>query len=431
MSDRISYYARVKQNAGGGRHLKAILSSRFVPWIGAAVLAIGIAASFIAARRQGGDFACMYFTAAGLVEKLPIYDFEWQKHAFPERLGIPAPQGMFYPPATGLALLPFGFLPFPIARTVWFVLMCTALVLGVRALVLQVRPGTGTREWLLIAGLVLLTAAVRWGMTPQQGAPLILGVLGLFAAAVHQGRWTWATLLAAFAVSFKTTLSLPFLGILVLYRRYASAAIAVGSLVLLNVAGFARLGGTAAFKAYQTNVAGLEAIDDINTPDPWSLSSVPRIDWIYLWDGLIRRVPESRLLALASAGLVGLWLLWQAYRTNRPTLVSLSAFMLGFTCLTNVSVYHHHYDLGLLVAPLLLVWLGPAELRQPWRARWLMLPLMVIMAVLPVALLQRWVAAALGPVGRGLLNLSFPVALTLTLVFALLLVKRLGTTRSI
>lgn len=393
--------------------------------VGIGLLLIGVIASFLASRRQGHDFACVYFTAVGLVEDLPIYDFGWQKVAFPSRLGIGVPQGMFYPPATGVGVLPLGLLPYPVAHFAWFVLLCAISILGIRALVRLARPERGEGLWPLVAGIVLLSAAVRWGMTPQQGAPLILGVLGLFALALYQGNFVVALLLAAFAVSFKTTLSLPFLGLLFLYRRYASAAFAAASMVLLNVLGFARLGGMSTWKAYQTNVAGLEALHDINTPDPWDLASVPRLDWIYLFHGIIRNVPLARLAALGCAGLVGLWLLWQAYKVRTPTLASTGAFMLAFACLTNLSVYHHHYDVSLVIAPLLLLGLGVVDLRKPPMTVWLTLPLLAIMALLPVALVQRMVVTHFGSIGRGLLNLSFPLTLTLTLIAALVTIQRL------
>jgi hypothetical protein len=418
--------SRVNRASGSERPAKNIGNGRaWLTPVGIGLLLIGVIASFLASRRQGHDFACVYFTAVGLVEDLPIYDFGWQKLAFPSRLGIGVPQGMFYPPATGVGVLPLGLLPYPAAHVAWFVLLCGVLVLGIRALVLLARPDQGARQWPLVAGLVLLSAAVRWGMTPQQGAPLILGVLGLFALALYEGSFVVALLLAAFAVSFKTTLSLPFLGLLFLYRRYASAAFAVASMVLLNVLGFARLGGMSTWKAYQTNVAGLEALHDINTPDPWDLASVPRLDWIYLFHGIIRNVPVARLAALACAGLVGLWLLWQAYKVRTPTLASTGAFMLAFACLTNLSVYHHHYDVSLVIAPLLVLGLGVVDWRKPPLTVWLTLPLLAIMALLPVAMLQRLVVAHFGAVGRGLLNLSFPLTVTLTLIAALVTIQRL------
>jgi hypothetical protein len=403
---------------------------RWLRPVGLVLLVLGVAACVQAAWGRGSDFAPVYFTSVGLTEKLPIYDFSWQHAAFPARTPFGPPQGMFYPPGTGVMTLPLGLFTFPVARVMWFVAMCSTVVLGVRALVLLTWPERGALGWPLVVGGVLLSACLRWGMAPQQGAPLILGVLGLFTVALYQRQFTLALVLAAFAVAFKSTLALPFLGLLFLYRRYASAAIAVGCMVLANLLGFARLGGTSAWHAYQQNVAVLESLSDINTPDPWNLISVPRTDWTYLFYGLSRNLHASRLAALACVGLTGLWLLWQANKVRTPTLANVGAFMFAFACLTNLSVYHHHYDLSLLLVPMLLLGFGAPELRRPATPIWLMLPLVSMMALLPIALVERFFGSHFGVIGRGLVNISFSVVLTLTFVGALLLVRRTTTTLS-
>src|SRR5258708_39261954 len=93
-----------------------------------------------------------------------------------------------FPPATGFAMLPLALLPFAQAKILWFVIINLTLVLGIRALVRVAAPSIGPHAWMMIAGIILLSAAIRWGMMLLQGAPFVLGLLCFFVATLHKDR---------------------------------------------------------------------------------------------------------------------------------------------------------------------------------------------------------------------------------------------------
>lgn len=355
-----------------------------------------------------------------MIEGAPIYDRDWQLRVYSTRYPFEAPQGMFYPPATALVLAPLGALPFRLAQFCWFALMIATIVLGARALLRLARPGAPNQVWLLTAALMLMSACVRWGMTPLQGAPLIMGLLCLFLPALHEGHKTLSACIATFVMSFKFTLALPFLALLLLYRRYGAIALALGVWLLLNVIGFARLGGMDVFHQYRANLALVELPGDINTPDPWELVSVPRSDWIYLFDGITRNLKLSRLLTSGLTVVVGLWLALAALRSPaRPTLRMTAVFTIATVCLGSLNVYHHVYDLSPIVPPLVLLAFRRREFALPAWIEALLIPVIAIAALYPIALGQKLARGIFGPHGSVLTNLSFPIAISLALLSAL------------
>jgi hypothetical protein len=265
-------------------------------------------------------------------------------------------------------------------------------------------------------------------MTALQGAPLMLGLLCLLVVALQTERLLLAAAIGIFATSFKATLALPFLGLLLLHRRYRATALAVGTLAGLSLLGFVRTGGMEAWHHFQANAALVEAFGDINTPDPWDGISIPRLDWKYLLYGLTRNLLLAKVGTLAAACAVGLWLVWQSRRARVPIdLTRTAAFLTPSVCLGCLAVYHHHYDVSLMIAPLLLTLLGPPALRRQPHALALMLPLTLLMVLLPVAKVQLFVIDHFGSSAIGFLNLSFPVAVTLALIGGLLVLYRCNT----
>jgi hypothetical protein len=391
---------------------------------GPVALIAGLIASWVASTRYGHDYASIYATARGILENSPIYDPAWQKIQF-AKVGLGPPNGLFYPPATGFATILLGVMPYGLAHDVWLALMVGAMVLGVRSLVQLARPEAPSYTWQIAAAVVLLSSCVRWGMTIAQGAPLIMGLLCLFVVALHRGLLWQAALLAAFATAFKVTLALPFLGLLFFYRRYGVLAAVLGTWVLLNAIGFARLGGMSALHAYQHNIQGLELLDDINSPDPWRLVALPRLDWIFLLYGVTGNLPLARLGTLLLGAAVGLFLLWQVRRVRQPELTTTAVVLLVLVCLTNTVVYHHHYDVSLIAAPLVLWWAVSSRPVLPSRAIMLAVPLLVIVTFWPVATLHHFALDRFGPIGWGLMNLVYPVVTTLAMIGGLVMLRAL------
>jgi len=412
----------------------AVAKSRATPWkfrervdsriawlLGYILLACGCFACWWVSTRtgSGSDIFPLHLVAAGILDGAPIYDRAFQLQRFAHEYLLAPPAGIFYPPSTGVALLPLALFPPNIVSSVWLGLMVLVVVLGIRTLAQFLNPGA---NWPLLAGAVLLTASIRWGMTPLQGAPLVFGLFAAFYPALVRGQYGRAGAYAAYAVAFKFTLALPFVALLALRRRWTTVVLLGAMLVVLNILGFYRVGGWAAFADYQHNIVALEALDDINTPDPWSANSVPRLDWIYLFYGLLRQLAPARLLAPALCCVVLVYLAWRAWRLgDRLQHRELRLFLMPTVCVALLSVYHHHYDVALAIVPLLVAWSAPQGSR--FTLGILSVPLAAMMVLIPVGAMQ----SRLGPfpLALGLFHLAFPIAVSLALIDSLLSLKSL------
>ncbi len=370
------------------------------------------------AVRWGLDFASLYEMGHGVLTGTNVYD-PAAAQQFPAKYDVMVPAGMFYPPATGFSMLPFAALPYRIGRLAWLAVIDLVLILGVRNLFRALAPSRPSYVWVSCAAVILVSSALRWALILLQGAPLVFGLLCLFIAALHEGKTRLATVLAIIAVAAKMTLALPFLGILLLQRRFAALIASGGTWVLLNVLGFWRM-GPGSYHEYQGSVGKLEAFGDINSPDPWALTSNPRLDWTSLFYGITHHLPVARLGTLACAGLVALWLVREGWRAADPRgLRSMALFLAPLVCLGSLCVYHHHYDSTLFFAPVLVLALV-FDRRQLGRAAWLLEPFFLMMLLLPVGAVQDALQALLGDTGVGLLKLSFPVAVSLALIGSLI-----------
>jgi hypothetical protein len=386
-------------------------------------LAVGVIACGLAASRKdkGGDFAPIHLTGVGVLDGSPIYDRAYQIQAFgtdyPPGL---LPTGMFYPPSTGVAVLPFALLPFRIAQLCWWAVSVAVIAFGVSALLKTLRPEWGPQMWRLLAGAALFCSGVRWGLTPLQGAPLMFGLLCLFASALIKDNLRLAIGLAAFALAFKFTLAVPFLALLFLRRSYWGIGLCGALWLACNVLGMARVGGMVAWQDYRDSLHLVESFNDINTPDPWDPVSVPRIDLTYLVYGLTGWLHLAQAAAKGLAVLIGVALLLGAARAwKAPSVSQLAPYLLVATCLGSLIVYHHHYDMVVVLAPLLLFSLSRDTARVDGAQAWLLAPLWFMLLCLPIGqghdLLIRW----LGPSGCAVMNLSMPIAMLLGLVAGL------------
>jgi hypothetical protein len=242
-------------------------------------------------------------------------------------------------------------------------------------------------------------------------------------AAAHGNRPRSAAALATIAVATKMTLSLPFLGLLALQRRFVACVVAGGTWVLLNVLGFWRM-GPASLHDYRASVGTLEAFGDINSPDPWNVLSSPRLDWTSLFYGLSGNIAASRLATLAATGLVVLWLLREGWRERAPrSLPATTLFLTPLVLLGSLCVYHHHYDSCLFFAPVLALYFVFRRRRLHRVGVLLLCPLLLMMLFLPIGLAQNAALALAGTRGVGLLKLAFPSAVPIALIGSLLLLR--------
>lgn len=393
--------------------------------IGLVVLLGGVISSIRAALQSSIDYTYLQLTGLGVLTGTNIYA-DAGKVGLAARHGLPPLENeMFYPPATGFAMLPWAFLPHDAGRIVWFVFMNAVLVAGVRALVRVALPEARPWVFWLAAGIVLGSSGVRWAMILLQGAPLMLGLLGLFVAALASGRSRWAMAIAIYATVFKMTLALPFGALLLLHRRWLGVCLVGGSWALLNVLGFAWM-GDGALASYRANVAGLQSVTDpgnIDSPDPWLAVSRPRTDWVSFFYGVSHSMKVAEVANLVLTALVAVFLLREGMKLRTaPSLATTSAFLGPLVCLGSLCVYHHHYDANQCLAPLLLlVLLRPAAPRWTYLS-WL--PLALVLLFLPVGMVQNILVRLLGDAGAPLLKLMFPVVISLALAGSLAALKR-------
>jgi Glycosyltransferase family 87 len=391
--------------------------SRFVGAV--ALLIVGVVASWLATARHGYDYMHLYLTTHGIATGSPIYDSAWRASFVPRACGkLPPGEGVFYPPGTGFAMLPLAALSCGNFAHALHVLLILAIVVGVRALIKLFNPEARPETWIWVSGLVLLSACVRWGMTHLQSAPLIFAALALEIACLHRGRPVLAAVVATFAAALKVTMGPPFIALLLLHRRFRAVGGVIAAIGLINLLGFWRMGGATAFAGYRAAIAVLETPGTINTPNPWDPQAGIRLDWVALFTGLTGDPRLSRALALLLALGVGSWALWMAWRLPLPlTPAATSVAMLPLVFVNLMVTYHHAYDITVAWAPLLAAMLlvGRAGLPQPRLAIWLVTPLLLIMAFMPIALTQRVFYALAGNLGLGLMRLAFPIATTLAL----------------
>jgi len=388
--------------------------------LGAAVLAAGLLVS-VAVVRDGVDFPVLYVMGEGILRGVDVY-VPGETAMFRQRFNV-SEFGMFYPPATGFAMAPLALLPYGVAKWVWFFFIDVALVFGIRALVRTAAPSSKAYLWMSCAGVVLLSAAIRWGLMLLQAAPLVLGLLCLFVAQLHGGRRAGVLAISVFVTSVKMTLALPFLGLLALHRRFGAAAASIGAWLALNALGFWRMGG-GSFSGYRQNIAILEALDNISSPDPWRPIALPRLDWFYLIYGLSSNLRLARILALAISAVVLVWLVREAQRDqSSPTLTRSALFLGPLVCFGSLCVYHHQYDACLFFAPALLACLLWPRRRAHFWVYMLFAPLLLEILFLPIGRVQSILESAWGLVGVGVLKLSFPVVVTLALVGSLVILR--------
>jgi hypothetical protein len=398
----------------------SVTRERSLRVLGVGMLLAGLTASWFSFARGGVDYAVLHTMATGLFQGTNVYELN-----DPNEVGFGI-VGMVYPPATAFAVLPLALLPYPVAKTVFFLLTNLVLVTGVVALVRKAAPRASWSLPTLAVGVVLASASIRWGMMLLQVAPLMLGLLCWFVA-LADTRPRTALAVATLATALKMTLALPFLGLLLLQRRFVGLVICCGTWVVLNALGFLRM-GEAAFSTYQANVAVFEVDDasfNINGPDPWVGVTLPRLDWAFLFFGLTGNLPVARIGNLIASGATALWLLREGLRVPPvPSLPTTLLFLAPLVYLGSLCVYHHQYDACVVLAPLLLAASMFERVQQPRWALLANLPLALLVLLVPIGAVQNLIMPRFGHLGVGLLKLSFPVTFTLALIGSLALLRR-------
>jgi hypothetical protein len=407
--------------------LPVSLPQRLALGVGLLLLCAGSILNWRNSQLRGEDFGHVFVISKSILEGFDIYN------ATPlERLAIYrnytnsdifVPWGIFYPPSSGVGLLPLALLPYEIAKVLYFILS-TAVLLGGTYRLMQLFTNElqfGTR--VLVLGAVLCSAGARWGFFYLQAAPLIFGLLGLFLWELHEKRSVRAFALCTLAIFLKFTLFLPFAGLALMRGRLLLVAAVIATWGLANAVGFAAIGGMEAVNGYRANMAVFERPDELNYPDFRAPTSMQRLDWPYLLNAISPDLPRSQTIAMLLTALSAAWLLWELYRGRRfaDEPGSTVAFLGPLVCLSLLSVYHHHYDAISLLGPVLLYLGRPAETNDRLLILLLVTPIILFVGLWPAEKSQLLMEALVGKgsadwlklVGTYSVNLAFGASLVL------------------
>src|SRR5262249_53277093 len=324
--------------------------------------------------RQFNDFLWTYTLSRMVVDGQNGYDRDQRMRTCAEvtneercqALGLQA-----YPPATGVILIPLALLPWPIAKVAWFLICMATLLGGLWYLLRAFVPGLSQDTVALALGVVACSACVRWGVFLLQPATMVAGVLSIYLAAMLCHRSGLAILCGLVGLSLKMTNGLPFIGVAVFQRKWRVLGCFLGLWVAVNLLGAMQMGGLAALDGYRANMAQVVEFRGIDSPDPHNPASVIRLDLPYLLNAIHSDVQLSQKLALLLNLAALLALVYEGWRarafaTSRSVL---AAFAAPLSCLSLFVVYHHYYEASLLLPSLLLMAIGPPELRS-LSARW-------------------------------------------------------------
>jgi hypothetical protein len=339
--------------------------------VGVVLAVVGILIARRAFNEWGHDLAQLYMSSWLLREGRNVYDMAVQHDGYARHIGSVTTWGHFYPPGSAVALLPATVIPYWLARELWFYGGVAAMFYGLWRFMAAYIPSWDRSLRVLVLGIIMCTACVRWGFKVAQPASLILGIFGLFLAELKTRR-SWLLLLSAgFAGCVKVTFGLPFLLIIAAQRRIKLAICLLAIWGGANVIGIIGMGGFHILADYRANMADFERPDQLNYPDPRGFNSLARTDWPYVLNAIDPNFHRNNMIGYALSLITFAWLAWELLRASKATMrgdIATLALTGPAAAISMLAVYHHHYDMCFLLLPL-LGYLGRSELSQQ-RAAW-------------------------------------------------------------
>jgi hypothetical protein len=400
------------------RRLKQIDRRLILTAVGLALLLLGLLINWRAGRNRGEDFGFLYVLGKSVESGRNVYLLPEKQVAFQQVTGSVPEAGMYYPPSSGIAALPLTYLPYGMAQTLWFWLLTGALIWGMWELMRAFAPDSAPGARMLLLGVVMCSSSVRWGFQLLQSAPLALGLMGLFLAALLRNREAPAFIAGSLVVWLKLTLGLPLLAIALVQRRFRMAFCILALWGLVNGLGFLRMGGMTAVQGYRQNLALLEQPGGHDYADPRQPNALTRLDWPYLLNAIHPNIARSRNLARLLGIAAALWLFLEARRARGRgrDAAATAAFLTPILCLSLLGVYHHHYDASLLLAPLVLICCGPPEMRRLPGVPWIAVVGTLYACLYPIYQVQLFTQRHFG--SEALLYLKLIGCMAVTVVFS-------------
>ncbi len=365
---------------------------------GLIMIVAGALVSRAAFQEWGHDFAPQYVSAWMLREGKNPYDFAVQNDGYIRHVGSVTTWANFYPPSAAVAALPATLLPYPVARELWFVATFAIMLVGLWRFMAVFMPKWDTSLRVLVLGLICSAATTRWAFKVAQPGPVVLGLFAVFLAELKQRRSALATACGALIVCAKVTFGIPFFLIALALRRIGMVGVMLGVCIVLNVIGLFGMGGPAIIPDYRANLAQFERPDELNYPDPRGSNSLARTDWPYLLNAIDpSNFARSNLIGHVLTLAVTAWLAAEAWRlrhrlSEANVLLALAA---AVAPLSMLAVYHHHYDMGILLLPVLF-YLGRPELRKIPGVWAYVVPVVLYTGFYPYAKFASWLHTFMG-----------------------------------
>jgi Glycosyltransferase family 87 len=343
--------------------------------MGVLLILAGIGVNRWAFNSLGVDFAPQYMSAWVLREGKNVYDFQVQHDGYIRHVGEVTTWAHFHPPAAAVVALPATLVSYPTARELWFVAATIVMLVGLWRFMAVFVPRWDQSERTLVLGLVMCAAATRWGFKVAQPGAIVLGLFGLFLAELRSERSWTAFLCGGLVASMKVTFGLPFFLMALAHKRFKLTTAMLGLVASLNIIGLYGMGGPLILSDYRANFAQFERADQPNYPDPRGFNSMARTDWPYLLNAFSPSFERNNLLGYGLTLVAFAWLAMSVFparkhlREDIPTL----ALTGPFVAISLLAVYHHHYDMGLLLLPL-IAYLGRKEIRSVPASWFLIVP---------------------------------------------------------
>jgi hypothetical protein len=386
----------------------ALLPCRFMRrtngyWIrvgfGIVLMLIGLAVNRRAFDTWGADFAPQYMSAWMLREGRNVYDFDVQRDGYMRYIGEVTTWAHFHPPAAAVIALPATLLPYRTAREAWFVIATLVMLAGLwRFMAVYIKQWDGSYRTLIL-GLVMCAAVTRWEFKVAQPGAIVLGAFALFLTTLKFERNWQAFLIGGVIASMKVTFGLPFFALTFAQRRFKLTAAMLCFVGALNVIGLYGMGGPSIIADYKANFAQFERPDQLNYPDPRGFNSLARTDWAYILNAIDPNFGRNNLLSfclsLAAFIWLGLLILMTSKERMRDDTVTL-ALTGPLAALSMLAVYHHHYDMGILLLPI-IAYLGRPELRRNPAVWFYSVPVALYVGLFPYEKAARLADAIMGP----------------------------------
>lgn len=367
--------------------------------LGAVLIILGTLVSRLGFNEWGADLAQLYMSAWLLREGKNVYDYTEQHSGYMRHVGEVTTWGHFYPPGSAVALLPATVIPYWLARELWFFLGIVVMLYGLWRFMTTFMPQWDRSLRVLILGVVMCTACVRWGFKVAQPVSLVLGLFAIFVVEFRAERTWLAISCAAISGAIKVTFGMPFVLLALALRRVKMAVALVGIWGAMNLVGMYGMGGPKIMADFKANMATFERPDQLNYPDPRGFNSLARTDWPYVLNAASPNFQRNNLIGHVLTLATLLWLTFEVLRT-KPELIEEDDPTLALTApiaaLSMLAVYHHHYDIGVMLLPF-LAYVGRPELHRHAAAWGFILPVGLYAGLYPYEKFAQLLEQIMGP----------------------------------